>query len=195
MLDHVSADVVRTPAAGEDGRVTPSPQDPAASRRIPDAGFAGDDGAASAAVTAALAAYAADRGRYPDALAALQDARLLVPVVAVLGEVEHDAAGLAHDKTSDMAAVLLRGADGRLALLAFTGTETMRAWDAEARPVPVATRLAAQAALQDDAAALVVDVAGPTTFVIEGDDLRGLAAGWTLARVGERAVWIGPAPE
>lgn len=164
-------------------------------RRIPDAGFAGDDGAASPAVTAALAAYAADRGRYADALAALQDARLLVPVVAVLGEVEHDAAGLAHDKTSDMAAVLLRGADGRLALLAFTGTETMRAWDPEARPVPVVTRLAAQAALQDDAAALVVDVAGPTTFVIEGDDLRGLAAGWTLARVGERAVWIGPAPE
>ena len=164
-------------------------------RRIPDAGFSGDDGAASPAVTAALAAYAADPARQADALAALQDARLLVPVVAVLGEVEHDAAGLAHDKTSDMAAVLLRGADGRLALLAFTGTETMRAWDPEARPVPVATRLAAQAALQDDAAALVVDVAGPTTFVIEGDDLRGLAAGWTLARVGERAVWIGPAPE
>ena len=56
-------------------------------------------------------------------------------------------------------------------------------------------RLAAQSALQDDAAALVVDVAGPVPFVIEGDDLRALAAGWTLARVGERAAWIGPAPE
>jgi hypothetical protein len=146
-------------------------------------------------VTAALAAYAADRGRQAEALRALQDARLLVPVVAVLGEVEYDAAGLAHDKTSDMAAVLLRGADGRLALLAFTGSETLRAWDPEARPVPVRTRLAAQSALQDDAAALVVDVAGPVPFVIEGEDLRALAAGWTLARVGERAAWIGPAPE
>jgi len=146
-------------------------------------------------VTAALAAYAADRGRYVDALLALMDARVLVPVVAVLGEVEYDAAGLAHDKTSDMAAVLLKGADGRLALLAFTGTEELRAWDPEARPVPVPTRLAAQSALQDGAAALVVDVAGPTSFVIEGDDLRGLAAGWTLTRVGERAAWIGPSPE
>jgi hypothetical protein len=164
-------------------------------RRLPDATFAGDTGAASPAVTAALAAYAADRGRYVDALLALQDARVLVPVVAVLGEVEYDAAGLAHDKTSDMAAVLLKGADGRLALLAFTGTEELRAWDPEARPVPVPTRLAAQSALQDGAAALVVDVAGPTSFVIEGDDLRGLAAGWTLARVGERAAWIGPSPE
>ena len=45
------------------------------------------------------------------------------------------------------------------------------------------------------AAALVVDVAGPVTFVVEGDDLRGLAAGWTPARVGGRAAWIGPAPE
>jgi hypothetical protein len=168
---------------------------PSPGRRLPDASFAGDTGGASPAVTAALAAYAADRGRYVDALLALQDARVLVPVVAVLGEVEQDAAGLAHDKTSDMAAVLLQGADGRLALLAFTGTEELRAWDPEARPVPVATRLAAQSALQDGAAALVVDVAGPTSFVIEGDDLRGLAAGWTLARVGERAAWIGPSPE
>ena len=164
-------------------------------RRLPDATFAGDTGEASPAVTAALASYAADPGRYLEALGALQDARVLVPVVAVLGEAEHDAAGLARDKTSDMAAVLLTGADGRLALLAFTGTESLRAWNPEARPVPVATRLAARSALQDGAAALVVDLAGPATLVIEGDDLRGLAAGWTLAGVGERAAWIGPPPE
>src|SRR4029453_15058159 len=99
--------------------------------------------------------------RYVDALLALQDARVLVPVVAVLGEVEYDAPGLPHDKTSDMAAVLLKGADGRLALLAFTGTEELRAWDPEARPVPVALRLAAQSALQGGAAARVVRGAGP----------------------------------
>ena len=57
-----------------------------------------------------------------EVLALLQDARLLVPVVALLGEVDHDERGLAHDKTSDMAAVLMTGRDGRTALLAFTGT-------------------------------------------------------------------------
>ena len=168
---------------------------PGPGRSLPDATFAGDTGEASPAVTAALASYAANPDRYVETLGALQDARVLVPVVAVLGDVEHDAAGLAHDKTSDMAAVLLTGADGRLALLAFTGTDALRAWDPGARPVPVPARLAARSALQDGGAALVVDVAGPTPCVIEGDDLRGLAAGWTLARVGERAVWIGPAPE
>ena len=165
-------------------------------RRIPDPGFAGDTGEAPAEVAEALAAYAVDpRGGYVRALAALQGARLLVPVVALLGEVEHDEAGLAHDKTSDMAAVLLQGADGRLALLAFTGTASLAAWNPEARPVPVPARVAAQSALQDGAAALVVDVAGPTTLVVEGEDLQGLAAGWRLARVGEQTAWIRPGAE
>ena len=95
---------------------------------------------------------------------ALQDARLLVPVVAMLGEVEYDDRGLAHDKTSDMAAVLMQGADGRLALLAFTSTAALAAWNPEARPVPVAAKLAAQSAVQEEAAAMVIDVAGPTTL-------------------------------
>ncbi len=162
-------------------------------RTIPDPGFAGDDGAPNAALTAALTAYAGGTGTQVETLAALRAARLLVPVVAVLGEVEVDADGLAHDKTSDMASVLLQGADGRLALLAFSGMPALRAWDPEARPVPVTARTAALAALQDGAQALVVDVAGPATFVVEGQDLEGLARGWALARVGDRSAWVTPA--
>jgi len=146
-------------------------------------------------VLTALSSYAEGTGSYVDALAAVRVARLLVPVVAVLGEVEVDPAGLTHDKTSDMATVLLQGADGRMALLAFTGIETLRAWDPSARPVPVTARTAAQAALQDGAAAVVVDVAGPATLVVEAEDLAGLAAGWTLARVEGRAAWIASADE
>ena len=171
-----------------------NPDDSAPLRRIPDATFAGDTGEVPPAVASAMAAYAADHARYPEALAVLASERLLVPVVAVLGEVEHDEAGLAHDKSSDMAAVLLQGADGRLALLAFTGSAPLAAWNPEARPVPVPARLAAQAALQDGAA-VVVDVAGPATLVVEGEDLRGLALGWTLARVGDRPAWIRPPAE
>ena len=57
--------------------------------------------------------------------------------------------------------------------------------------MPVTARTAAQAALQDGAAAIVVDMAGPATFVVEGEDLEGLARGWTLApalRVGRSGV-------
>lgn len=169
--------------------------EPGENRVIPDPGFAGDDGSAPAEVSAALAGWAAGQAPYAEALAAVARTRLLVPVVAVLGEVELDERGLARDKTSDMATVLLQGADGRLALLAFTGTDALRAWNPEGRPVPVAAPLAARSALQDGAAALVVDVAGPVRFVLEGEDLERLAGGWTLARAGEQVVWIRPERE
>lgn len=160
--------------------------------RILASSFPDDDGAADPAVTAALEVWASDPSREPEALAALQASRLLVPVVALLGEVEYDDAGLAHDKSSDMAAVLITGADGRRALLAFTGLTTLQAWNPDARPVPVAAQLAAQSAVQDEAAALVVDIAGPHRFVVQGDDLMGFAAGWKLTRVGERSAWLDP---
>jgi protein involved in temperature-dependent protein secretion len=161
-------------------------------RTIPDPGFSGDRGKPDAALAAALAAYAGGIGSQVDALAAVRGSRLLVPVVAVLGEVETDDHGLAHDKTSDMATVLLQGADGRMALLAFSGIPALQSWDPQARPVPVTARTAAQAALQDGAAAIVVDVAGPASFVVEGQDLEGLARGWVLARVGGRSAWVAP---
>jgi hypothetical protein len=162
-------------------------------RRLRGSDYPDDSGVATPALAAALAGYAGDRTRYADVLAALGGARLLVPVVAVLGEVEAGEDGLARDKSSDMATVLLRGADGRMALLAFTSTETLAAWNPEGRPVPVPTRTAAQSALQEGAEALLVDVAGPVTVAVEGEDLSALAAGWRLARVGDRTGWIAPA--
>lgn len=164
-------------------------------RRLLDTGFGDDTGAADPRLTEALGAYSRDPDAYAAALSALIGARLLVPVVAVLGEVEHDEAGLARDKSSDMAAVLLRGGDGRLALLAFTGLESLQRWDPEARPVPTLAAVAAQAGVQEGAAALVIDVAGPVPMIVSGEDLHGLAAGWILARVGDRSAWIGPAPQ
>lgn len=164
-------------------------------RSIPDPGFAGDDGGVDPAVATALAAYdsapeeLASEAHHA-ALAVLQGARVLVPVVAVLGEVEYDEQGLASDKTSDMATVLMTGHDGRTALLAFTGTASLNRWNPDARPVPVPVRQAAQAAIQDRAAALLLDVSGPVLFVVEGEDLTSLAQGHRLAWVGGSWAWV-----
>jgi hypothetical protein len=125
-----------------------------------------DTGAADPGLTAALTAYAADPAREPEVLAALAEARLLVPVVAELGETDPGPDGLVHDKSSDMAAVLMRGPDGRLALLAFTGLDAMQRWDPDARPVPVPARTAALAAMQDGAEALLIDLAGPVRYLV-----------------------------
>ncbi|WP_232676072.1 SseB family protein [Nocardioides sp. R-C-SC26] len=158
--------------------------------------FPDDTGEIDPALESALAAYAAaptDIDGFGAVLDALGRSRVLVPVMAVLGEVEYDEQGLAHDKSSDMAAVLLEGADGRLALLGFTSTEALSAWRPDARPVPVTAVTAALAAVQEKAAALVLDVGGPVPFVVEGEHLRGLAAGWQVARVAGGLAWVGTA--
>ena len=163
-------------------------------RTLPDPGFAGDDGTAPETLTVALAAYDADPDAgYLPALAALCTSRVLVPVVAVLGEVGYDEAGLAHDKSSDMAAVLMRRPDGRTALLAFTSTGALTGWNAEGRPVPVPAGTAALSAVQDGADALLVDVAGPVRFVVEGEDLACLARGWRLVRLEDGWGWLATA--
>ncbi|WP_240771414.1 SseB family protein [Nocardioides sp. GY 10113] len=157
-------------------------------RQLQGSAYVDDDGSADPALERALAAWGDSSASYPRVLAALAGARLLVPVVAVLGEVEYGEDGLARDKSSDMAAVLMTGSDGRTALLSFSSTATLTAWDPEARPVPVATALAAATAVQEGAAALVVDIAGPSPFVLEGDDLTRIAAGWQPVRL-EDGTW------
>lgn len=100
--------------------------------------------------------------------------RLLVPIVSVLDEVDPQTGG---DKSSHMASVSLVQADGRRGLLAFTGVETMRLWDPAARPVPVTAYEVAAAAVQEGADGVLVDIAGPVRFAIDGELLDDLAAG------------------
>lgn len=152
-------------------------------RDIAEPAYPDEDGQPDTAVLTALLDYQAGKNSYQQVVAALQDSRLLVPVVAILGEVEYDEQGFARDKTSQMAAVLLTGRDGRTGLLAFTSMETMLAWNPQARPVPVPVRQAAAAALDDGATAVVIDVAGPHTFVLETEEIQSLAGGLSLRQV------------
>ncbi len=182
--------------------MTASPNERPDARRLQGSEYVDDRGAADPALVAALAGHATgdetDGGTasYPQVLAALAPARLLVPVVALLGETEIGEDGLARDKSSDMAAVLLTGADGRLALLAFTDLAALAAWDPQARPVPVAAHLAAATAVQEGADALVVDVAGPHPFVLGGDDLHRIASGWRPVRLEDGGWgWLGAAAD
>jgi hypothetical protein len=91
----------------------------------------------------------------------LLEVRVLVPVVA-LGDESTEA---------EMAVPRLVGRDGRHALPVFSGYGSLRAWRPEARPVPMSGAQAVAAAIGEGYAALVIDVAGPITEVIE---VRGL---------------------
>ncbi|MFI9204469.1 SseB family protein [Streptomyces sp. NPDC053048] len=150
-------------------------------KNIPDPGFSDDDGSADVALTEALAAWATDPAAEGRVLAALPGARLLVPVVAVLGEVETGPDGLKREKTSDMAVPTLQAPDGRRALPAFTSTESLARWRADARPVAVPLHQALQAAAHEKADTIVLDLAGPVTYPLTGAALRALAEGRTSA--------------
>ncbi|WP_432066747.1 SseB family protein [Streptomyces sp. C10-9-1] len=149
-------------------------------KNIPDPGFPDDDGTADPALEAALAAWAEDPAAEPRLLAALRGARLLVPVVAVLGEVEVDDKGLRHEKTSDMAVPTLT-AQGRRALPAFTSLASLARWDPSARPVAVPLHQALAAAAHEKADTLVLDLAGPVAYQLTGPALLALAEGRTSA--------------
>ncbi|WP_245797484.1 SseB family protein [Mangrovactinospora gilvigrisea] len=182
---HHSAPV---PAQGpESGGTT---RDPNVRKSLPDTGFANDTGEPDAELAAALdawvraqgAADAAELRAAEDAVhAALPGTRLLVPVVAVLGEVEETADGHAVEKSSDMAVPTINSPDGsRRALPAFTGTAALARWRADARPVAVPAHTAARAALQERADTLLLDLGGPAPFPVSGARL------YLLARGGER---------
>ncbi|GAA1415835.1 SseB family protein [Streptomyces thermospinosisporus] len=149
-----------------------------AMKNIPDPGFRDDDGSADPRLSAALAAWAEDRDAVGPVLEALKGARLLVPVVAVLGEVEEDENGLRREKTSDMAVPTLK-AGNRTALPAFTSTDSLARWDPQARPVAVPLHQALQAAAQEKADTVVLDLAGPVPFELTGPALLALAEGRT----------------
>jgi len=164
-------------------------------RSLAQPAFPDDDGRADATLAAALE----EHGRAPAqtaVLAAVCRARLLVPVVPVVAvgtAVEHGPAGLIGDQEADMSAVLMRGRDGREALLAFSSLQRLLQWDPASRPVPVRAADAARAASTQGAVALLIDVAGPVPFAVAGDDLAQLAAGHVLVPAGGAYAWAIPA--
>jgi hypothetical protein len=140
--------------------------------------FPGDDGTVDPRLAEAL-------GDDVSVLQVLPGVRLFVPIVALLGEAPSDG-----DKNADMAAVLMTGADGRQALLAFSSVATMKAWDPQARPVPILGKDAAQATLDENASAILLDLANPTFTVIETADVEHLAQGHRLVCSAAGTAWI-----
>jgi hypothetical protein len=129
--------------------------------------FPADDGSADPVLRELLGGGC---GSEEQMLQALASSRLLVAVMAVADEIADDGS----DKSSHMAVVSMVNAAGEKGLLAFTGLDSMAAWNPEARPVPVPARAAAEAALADGAQALVIDVAGPARVVIPAEALPEL---------------------
>ena len=139
---------------------------------VPGTDFSDDNGDADKTLRHALKAFeeSASAGDAQLVLTLLKDARLLVPVVAELDTIEEGV-----EKDSHMQSVEYVNSDGRRALLAFTGTDSLNAWNPDARPIPRAAHIVAQSVLEGELDALILDLHGPSTCVIEGPMLVRLA--------------------
>jgi hypothetical protein len=146
--------------------------------QLPESDFAGDDGSPDPYIRSVLRNYAqsatAESAR--NLLDALLDARLLVPVVAELESVEV-IDGVTTEKDSHMTSVEFHSIDGRRALLAFSGSDSLQAWDESARPIPRIAYTVAQSAIEQGLDALIIDVGGPVPTAIDGTLLALLAIG------------------
>jgi len=146
----------------------------------PTSRFAGDDGTADPRVAAVLDEHAAGRADVADVVAALAGVRVLAPVLAELDAVEsvvHDGHEHAVDKEASAGIVALQAPDGRTALPVFTSVDAMRAWRADARPVPTDVPRAALSAVSEGWELVVVDPGGPVTVLLPRPAVWALAQG------------------
>ena len=149
-------------------------------RTLAPSAFSDDTGTADPALLSALEAHGRGEAAVEHAYGYLLNARVLAPIVAVLGEAEEvpDEQGrnLKRDKNSDMALVTLLAPDGTRALPVFTSVAALIAWNPEARPMPVAFPRACAAAKAENAEIVLVDLGQPSFLEVEPAAVRAFAA-------------------
>lgn len=146
---------------------------------------ADDDGSAPEHLLEALRRFRARELGEVEVVDAIRSARLLIPLVAHLGEAddhghghEHEGVnGLRIDKSQELAIVTVTGPDGRTVLPAFTSVDAMRSWNPEARPIPAGAVRVAAAAVHEGTDLVVVDPTSETEFVLRRPTILAIAQG------------------
>lgn len=139
-------------------------------------GWSQDDGSTPKILQEALA----DELNKQQLFEALAQSRLLIPLLAELGESGIGVHGQTVDKSADLAIVAVSTPDGKTAIPAFSSVAEMTAWNATARPVPVEVPKLALAAVGEGHSRVVLNPAG-RAIGIRRPALAALAQGfdWT----------------
>ena len=143
--------------------------------------WAGDDGSANPELLEVLARFQAGDASQSDVHDTLRESRLLVPLVANLGEAGEGAHGQTVDKSADLSIVSVSSPDGQTALPVFSSVAAMSVWNASARPVPIETARVALAAASEKNGRIILDPGSATEFVVRRTAFRSLAdsSAWT----------------
>ena len=156
---------------------------PWAGRSFEPNSWAGDNGQADEALVASIHALTSAEGSNEQVVAALSGARVLIPLLAELGESGEGAHGQTVDKSADLAIVTVETPDGQDALPVFSSVAAMAIWNPTARPVPVSAQKAAIAAAQEGNTRIVLDAGNDTEFVVRRP---------ALAAIGQGLAWVHP---
>lgn len=138
---------------------------------------ADDDGSAPEHLLEALRRFRDREIGEEGVIDAIRESRLLVPLIAELGESGTTAEGLTIDKSQELSIITVAGPDGRNVLPVFTSAAAMAAWNPQARPVPSDAIRVALAAAQENTDLVVLDPTAATEFVIRRPAL------WAIAQV------------
>ncbi len=136
--------------------------------------FAGDDGSADPQLLIALNLNSQMPSPLTEAsiIKALSTSRLLVPVVAQVDSLNEDGS----EKDSHISQVTFKSADGRIGLPAFTSLQSLNDWDPNARPIPQWAKAIALTCVESNLDALLIDMASPHRFALQGLSLMQLAS-------------------
>lgn len=139
--------------------------------------FAGDDGSTPAALATAFATE--QPHRLGAIVEALRQARLLIPVVANLDEMETPEfeGQVVGEKSAHAAMVTVATADGRAAIPVFSSVAALATWRPDARPVPVEARKAALAAGTEADSLLVLDPGSDHATLVPTHAVAAIATG------------------
>lgn len=139
--------------------------------------FAQDNGETPAALIPVLADVPVSK---PALVKALQGTRLLIPLIAELGEGEVGPNGLLVEKSADLAIVAVSTPDSQSAIPAFTSVAEMSKWNPEARPVPVAAEKVCLAAASEGHNRVILNPAS-SAVALRRPQLAAIAQGldWT----------------
>lgn len=157
-------------------RSTDSAGQPWAGRQFQARPASTDDGSAPEPLIQALRRFHDGVGTSAEIVDVLRGIRLLIPLVAHLGESGTNDEGRVLDKTQELAIVTVAGPDGREVLPVFSSVAAMQTWNSRARPVPADGVRVALAAASENTDLVVLDPTSETEFVIRRPAL------WAMAR-------------
>jgi hypothetical protein len=134
-----------------------------------------DDGSAPPALVEAIAGFRSGTAGEADVVEAFRASRLLIPLLAELGEAGVTAEGKRIDKSQELSIVTVSGPDGRTVLPVFSSVAAMAAWNAAARPVPAVGPRVALAAASEGTDLVVLDPTSETEFALRRPALWAIA--------------------